>query len=91
LPESVVSAMAEQMAQADAPADIQLALTCPVCGQHWQAIFDIVSFFWSEIDAWAYRTLRDVHCLAAAYGWREADILALSPWRRQFYLEMVQA
>jgi len=26
--------------------------------------------------------------LAAAYGWREADILALTPQRRKFYLDM---
>jgi hypothetical protein len=33
--------------------------------------------------------LRDVHALATAYGWREADIVAMSPWRRQVYLDMV--
>ena len=64
------------------------ALYCPECGHRWHATFDIVSFFWSEIDAWAYRTLHQVHRLASAYGWREADILAMSPWRRQFYLSL---
>jgi hypothetical protein len=48
-----------------------------------------VSFFWNEINTWAYRMLRDVHALATAYGWREADIVAMSPWRRQVYLDMV--
>jgi hypothetical protein len=33
--------------------------------------------------------LREVHTLAWAYGWREADILAMSPARRQFYIELV--
>jgi hypothetical protein len=51
---------------------------------------DIASYLWSEIHAWAGRMLRDVHALAAAYGWREADILAMSPWRRQAYLEMIR-
>jgi hypothetical protein len=89
LPEEVADQVVDRMAQADPQANIQLALSCPVCGQQWQAVFDIVSFFWSEINAWACRTLREVHALASAYGWREADILAMSSWRRQAYLELV--
>jgi hypothetical protein len=77
------------MAEADPQANVQLAITCPVCSKHWQAGFDIVSFFWNEIDAWAHRLLQEVHTLASAYGWREADILAMSPWRRQCYLAMI--
>ena len=72
-----------------APWGLELALSCPSCRHQWQATFDIVSFFWSEINAWAHRSLQEVHTLALAYGWREADILAMSPWRRQFYLKMV--
>ena len=89
LPASLVEAIVDRMAEADHQADVQLALSCPLCGHQWQAPFDIVSFFWSEINAWAHRILREVHALALAYGWREADILAISPWRRQFYLAMV--
>lgn len=89
LPASLMEAIVERMAEADPRADVELALSCPSCRHQWHAIFDIVSFFWSEINAWAYRILREVHTLARAYGWREADILAMSPWRRQFYLEMV--
>jgi hypothetical protein len=89
LPAPIVEAISERMAQADPQADVQLALTCPTCGYQWGATFDIASFFWSEIDAWAPRILSEVHTLARAYGWREADILAMSPRRRQLYLEMV--
>jgi hypothetical protein len=89
LPADVVDAVVEQMAQADPQADVQLKLTCPACEHQWQVTFDIVSFFWSEICAWANRVLREVHILASAYGWREGDILVMSPWRRQLYLEMV--
>jgi hypothetical protein len=35
--------------------------------------------------------LREVHVLASANGWSEAEILALSPQRRQRYLEIVTA
>jgi hypothetical protein len=79
------------MAEADPLADIQIAISCPACAQGWRAAFDILTFLWSEIEAWAWRMLSDVHTLASAYGWCERDILALSPTRRQFYLEMVGA
>jgi hypothetical protein len=89
LPETVANALARRMAEADPQADVQLALTCPTCGHAWHEAFDIVSFFWSEIDAWAARTLRDVHVLASRYGWSEADILTISAWRRQTYLDLI--
>jgi hypothetical protein len=89
LPETVIAALAEYMTQYDPQADVQLSLSCPACGQSWTVMFDVVSFFWSEICVQAKRLLREVHTLARAYGWREADILSMSTARRQFYLEMV--
>jgi hypothetical protein len=89
LPAEVSDHVVEQMSQADPQADVGLALRCPACQHEWQALFDIVSFFWSEIDAWARRLLQEVHIIAMAYGWREADTLALSTQRRRLYLEMI--
>jgi hypothetical protein len=89
LPAEVVEAVIERMAEADPQADVQWEIFCSSCGHRWCEVFDIVSFFWTEIDAWARRILGEVHVLALAYGWRESEILALSPSRRQLYLEMV--
>lgn len=91
LPVEVRQEVVERMAQADPQADVQLALTCARCGQQTQARFDVVSFLWNEINAWACRLLQQVHILASAYGWREAEILAMHPWRRQLYLEMIRS
>ncbi len=88
LPPEVGAAIAEQMERADPQADVVLDLNCPQCDCRWRVLFDIVSFFWDEIHAWAKRLLREVHILASAYGWRESETLALSPWRRRFYVEM---
>ena len=90
LPPAVLAEVVAQMGRADPQADVQLDLACPSCGHRWLAPFDIVAFFWREIEVWAGRTLRDVHTLASAYGWHEADILALTPQRRQIYLELVR-
>lgn len=89
LPGEVLRALMEKMSQADPLANLTLVVTCPACGHTRQILFDIVSYFWSEIDAWAARLTREVHILASAYGWREADVLAMSAWRRQRYLEMI--
>ena len=91
LPQEVLAGIEKRMAEADPLADIQLDLTCPSCHHRWRAVFDIVSFLWTELEVWVGRILSDVHTLARAYGWSERDILALSPTRRQFYLEMVGA
>jgi len=91
LPPEVIAGLAEHMAEVDPLAEINMALHCPSCQQRWHATFDIASFLWTEIETWAWRVLTDVHTLARAYGWREGDVLNLSPRRRQFYLEMVGA
>jgi hypothetical protein len=89
LAETLVTLLAAQMEERDPLAEIRIELDCPTCGYHWQILFDIASYFWTEISAQAKRLLRDVHTLARAYGWREVDILAMSGVRRQLYLEMV--
>lgn len=91
LPEAVLAAFDAACSDADPGANIKIALSCPACQHDWQAIFDVASFLFSEIDAWARRLLRDVHTLASAYGWGEREVLALSPQRRQLYLEMVRS
>jgi hypothetical protein len=89
LPVEVLDQLVQRMAACDPQAEVLLNLHCPACGYAWQLVFDIVEFLWSEICTQAQRMLRDVHTLARAYGWREADILSMSALRRQFYLNMV--
>jgi hypothetical protein len=91
LPEALIDRIADGMAAQDPDADVRVGLACPACGTAWSLRFDIVSYFWSELDDWAQRMLADVHALARAYGWSERDILAMSATRRQIYLEMVSA
>lgn len=89
LPAKLVDGVIDAMRAADPQADVTIGLNCPACGHQWQAPFDILAYFWNEIEAWAYRTLQEVHRLARAYGWSEAEILALSAKRRQIYLAMI--
>lgn len=90
LPEKCFEHVANRLAEYDPQAEIRLNLQCPACEHPWYMLFDIVSFLWQEISAQARRLLGDVHTLARFYGWREADILALSQTRRQLYLELAR-
>jgi hypothetical protein len=87
LSDEAVAAVAAALPGLDPQADIRLDLTCAVCGHGWAAPFDVPAHVWAEVEACARGLLSDVHSLARAYGWREQDILALSPARRRFYLE----
>jgi hypothetical protein len=89
LPDSILEAVTLRMAEQDLQADTRLSLSCPGCDHRWQGLFDIVSYFWNEIQAWSARIFTEVHLLASAYGWSEAEILSLSPLRRQMYLSRV--
>ena len=79
----------QALAVADPLADILLTVQCHACTQSATVPFDIVRYLWQECAIVAQRLLGQVHRLAAAYHWSEAEILALSPARRQFYLECV--
>jgi hypothetical protein len=89
LPEKVIADLNKQMANADPQAVMELRLECPACHHAWTAIFDIASFLWCELDHWGKHMLLAIHRLASAYGWREEDILSMSTWRRQTYLELL--
>jgi hypothetical protein len=91
LPESASAAIAEAALAADPMAELLLELACPACGHRWQAALDIAHILWEEVNARAQRLLFEVHVLARAYGWREADILGMSAARRAAYLQRATA
>lgn len=91
LPAELVPVVAASVEQHDSGAEISLAVHCPHCAHAWASVLDVASFVWTELATRAQRLLLDVHTLARAYGWREADILAMSEARRTAYLSMVNA
>jgi hypothetical protein len=89
LPEDIYALIDERMAEADPQGDVHLLVHCPGCDHRWPLLFDMLAYFWSEIQMRARRLLREIHVLASAYGWRESEILMLSAARRRAYLELV--
>lgn len=91
LPKKVLAEVSKRIEELDSQAEITIDLSCPVCTHRWSVLFDISSFLWTELNAWAERTLQMVHTIAYAYGWTEQEILKLSPVRRQLYLGMLRS
>jgi hypothetical protein len=86
----LIDSLSRAMADADPQSVTELAVRCFACGHEWQEDLDIARFVAAAFDQWAEHLLDDVHMLASAYGWREADILALPAARRARYLARVQ-
>ena len=91
LPERIVQLISESMSHADPQAEARIELACPACRHERLIAFDILSYLWSEIDDWARRLLNEIHALASAYGWSEAEIISLSARRRNLYRQMIEA
>ncbi len=79
----------EQFERLHATAELRCSVACPECASEEVVDLDIGRFLWTEIRRAASRLLREIHALAAGYGWSEQAILAMSEHRRIAYLEMV--
>jgi hypothetical protein len=66
---------------------IRLRLDCADCGHAWHEDFDIAAYLWLEVERRAHALIDEIHILAAAYGWSETQILALTEARRAAYLQ----
>lgn len=91
LDEAAMAAAEAALAAADPAAQIDIALRCDACGAAFDAPFDAADCLWSDVQRAARHTLDDVHQLASAYGWSEAEVLAVPPARRRHYLQRVSA
>jgi hypothetical protein len=70
--------------------NLTVGLECPSCARAWDMPLDIASFLWHELERAIRELLREVHWIASAYGWPEADILELGD-RRRIYLDLIGA
>jgi hypothetical protein len=75
------------MEAGDPGAELGLALTCPACDHAWSDVLDPMAFLWAATTSRVRQLADEIDVLGRTYGWREADILALSERRRRLYLE----
>jgi hypothetical protein len=61
-------------------------VTCPDCGKPGRVRIDPLTFAFPHSET----ILQDVHVIAGAYRWAEADILALPSSRRRAYVALIR-
>ncbi|MFG1777785.1 hypothetical protein ACGFIG_15310 [Micromonospora sp. NPDC049048] len=88
-PDATLPEVSAAMAARDPLGVVAVTLTCPGCGTTTEALLDVPGWAWQAADGRVRRLLGEVHRLARAYGWSEAEVLGLGPHRRAAYLEQV--
>lgn len=83
---AAVDAAAERLAGSAATV---LSAPCPGCGADVRVGVDLGRLLWEQVRQHVDGLLAEVASLAAAFGWSEGDVLAMSPARRRRYLELV--
>lgn len=89
LPDELVPAVGDALAERDTHAETLITQSCAGCGRPWTMVFDTGEFLWGEVQMRARRLLYEVDLLARTYHWSEAEVLAMSAQRRQAYLDLV--
>jgi hypothetical protein len=89
-PPGLIERVSARMAELDAQAELTLNITCPACDGAFSAVFDTGSYLRQELLATARNLDREVHRLAYHYHWSPAEILALTPQRRQRHLALLR-
>ena len=88
LPAHVRAEVSRAMSRADPLAEVLVDVVCPACETEFVADLDVGAFVWAEVHARARCLLHEVDVLARAYGWTEAEVLALGDRRREEYLTL---
>lgn len=80
---AVVDAVAARLAGL---ATLAVRTTCTECGEHLRVAIDAGALLWEQVEGAAPLLLSQVATLAAAFGWSEHDVLAMTHARRASYL-----
>jgi hypothetical protein len=85
-----VDRAAEALAAADPLVAFALTSVCPNCSADIHCEFDLEGFALRRLAGCQRSLLCEVHALASHYGWTESEILAVTPPRRAYYLELIE-
>ncbi|HUG24245.1 hypothetical protein [Piscinibacter sp.] len=81
--------VAEAIAAMDPLVAFSVACRCPACGAANDVAVDLEALALKRLASRQRALLLEVHRFASAYGWTEAEVLAVPPARRARYLELI--
>jgi len=91
LPSAMKEQLGELMSELDPHAEVRLNVTCSACGRAFEALFDVASYLFHEMQAGMQNLLHEVHLLAYHYHWSLAEILGMSGRTRHQFLRLLEA
>ncbi len=77
------------LAEADPLTVLEIETRCPECDAENRLELDLEAICLALLAAARPRLIDDIHALAMAYHWTEAEILAVPPERRRLYLDRI--
>lgn len=90
-PDSVFQMISARIEQLDPQAEIELQSKCQACGYEFRQSVDPGGYLVHELTARQCVKYQEVHQLARAYHWSEAEILRMGSRKRQIYLDLLAA
>ena len=90
-PDSLLQEVSARMEKLDPQGEVRLQLACPACGHDFDQSLDAGGYLVQELAARQRAKYQEVHQLALAYHWSEAEILRMGPRKRRLYLELLNA
>ena len=85
LPQTISAAMEEF----DPLVNFSITTLCPYCETVNTYRTDLEKFSLGSLYRAQLRLFKTIHRLASHYHWSERQILATPPWRRSFYLSLI--
>jgi hypothetical protein len=89
--ESITATLDRAMESFDPVLDFHVDVVCSRCGAHKDVWPDLAGAALERLSAAQRKAIEDVHRLASRYHWSEAQVLDLPAWRRESYLELIEA
>jgi hypothetical protein len=81
--------LAEAWEALDPAGSLRIELVCAECAHELVADADVNEFVARDFDLLVQSLMREVHTIAGAYGWAEAEILDLPAERRRWYVDLI--
>jgi len=91
LSDAMLDRIGESMDEHDPLVGVTIGAVCPTCGATNNVAIDVEELALQRLYEAQVALLSSVHRLATHYHWTEQDIFATPHWRRQHYLQLIEA
>lgn len=90
IPDEWVNIIDKAMKEFDPLVNFILSVQCPYCGKEDQYEVDLEDLLLRRLHKVQMQLLETVHRLAKHYHWSEHQIFSVPPWRRSYYISLLE-